>query len=78
MAEIFPSMGVAEMKFHVGDRNACKGIADRDGGMGVSPGVDQDSVATPHRLVNAIHKGAFEIALEASELHRFMLGLTRQ
>ena len=69
MAELFTGMGVAEVQFHIGDRDTSQGITDGDGRVGVGPGVDLDSIAAAHGLVNPVHQSTFEIALKAVQLH---------
>ena len=75
MTEIFAGMGVAEMQLHKGNRHAKQCIPECNGGVGVRAGIDQDSLAQPHGLMDAFHEGPFEVALETIQFSPLSLGL---
>ena len=47
MPKALTGMGIAQVKLHVGQCNTQQGIPQRNRGVGVSPGIDQDSLAGP-------------------------------
>ena len=64
MPKALTGMGVAQMQLHVGQCNAQQSITQRNRGVGVSAGIDQDPLAGSHRLMNALHQCPLKIALE--------------
>lgn len=62
------------MDLNGGDADRRDGIPQRDTGVGVSGGVEDDGGEVTFRLLNPIHQFAFEIRLAEIDLHFERLG----
>ena len=75
MSKLLSGMGVAQMQLDIGNRDTSERITKSHRCMGVSPGVDQDSLGVPHGSVNPLHQSPFEVALETLQVASLTLRL---
>ena len=70
MAELLPAVRVGDMDLHGGDAHGLHRIQQRNAGVGVSGGVDDDAVyLVKVSLLDGVHQGALMVGLEKTHFH---------